>query len=186
MKKKGKTSIVVKICILFSTVILFLSILFLWLSSTHKQFERLNMPTPHTKEPLPIAATNKINDNAAGVEKSVVLNTAVPVQQAKQPIALKAPTTGDQIHFIHIPKCGGTTMTTLLRQIQCNADPVRNADCCLNPGFCDWHAHRRCSTIMGCINHFPNRYCCFRANPMLIYICDCIHFLNTENLFTSQ
>jgi hypothetical protein len=62
-----------------------------------------------------------------------------------------------EIHFIHIPKCGGTTMTTLLRQIQCDVDPTINADCCLNPGFCDWHAKRRCSTIKGCINHFPQR-----------------------------
>jgi hypothetical protein len=62
-----------------------------------------------------------------------------------------------EIHFVHIPKCGGTTMTAVLRQIQCNLDPVTNADCCLNPGFCDWHAHRRCKSISGCINHFPNR-----------------------------
>lgn len=62
------------------------------------------------------------------------------------------------IHFIHIPKCGGTTMTVVLRQMQCTIDPVANADCCLNPGFCDFHAKRRCATIHGCTNHFPNRY----------------------------
>jgi hypothetical protein len=62
-----------------------------------------------------------------------------------------------RIHFIHIPKCGGTTMTSVLRQIQCSVDPIKNSDCCLNPGFCDWHAMRRCATIQGCINHFPNR-----------------------------
>lgn len=61
------------------------------------------------------------------------------------------------IHFVHIPKCGGTTMTTVLRKIQCILDPVHNEDCCTNPGFCDWHAHRRCSSIKGCINHFPQR-----------------------------
>lgn len=84
---------------------------------------------------------------------------AVPPTKVQLPITQKAPVPSKQIHFIHIPKCGGTTMTTLLRQMQCAADPVNNADCCLNPGFCDWHAHRRCSTIQGCINHFPNRYC---------------------------
>lgn len=62
----------------------------------------------------------------------------------------------DEMHFIHIPKCGGTTMTAVLRQFQCQRDPERNKDCCTNPGFCDWHAMRRCSTIKGCINHFPN------------------------------
>ena len=60
------------------------------------------------------------------------------------------------IHFIHIPKCGGTTMTVVLRQMQCVIDPVKNVDCCTNPGFCDWHAKRRCATIQGCTNHFPN------------------------------
>lgn len=63
----------------------------------------------------------------------------------------------NEIHFVHIPKCGGTTMTSVLRQIQCELNPIKNADCCLNPGFCDWHAHRRCEAIKGCINHFPNR-----------------------------
>jgi hypothetical protein len=62
-----------------------------------------------------------------------------------------------QIHFVHIPKCGGTTMTAVLRQVQCELDPVTNADCCKNPGFCDYHAFRRCESIKGCINHFPNR-----------------------------
>ena len=153
MKKKGKTSLVVKICILFSTVILFLSILFLWLSSTHKQIERLKMPPQQTKEPPSVI---KNEGNIVEKKPPATVHRENPVEHTIKPS--KALTTGDQIHFIHIPKCGGTTMTTLLRQIQCNADPVRNADCCLNPGFCDWHAHRRCSTIMGCINHFPNRY----------------------------
>lgn len=63
----------------------------------------------------------------------------------------------DELHFIHIPKCGGTTMTAILRQFQCQRDPEKNKDCCTNPGFCDWHAMRRCATIKGCINHFPNR-----------------------------
>ena len=39
------------------------------------------------------------------------------------------------IHFIHIPKCGGTTMTIILRQMQCIRDPVKNADCCTNQGI---------------------------------------------------
>ncbi len=62
-----------------------------------------------------------------------------------------------QIHFVHMPKCGGTSMTAVLRQILCAMDPNKNSDCCLNPGFCDWHAFRRCANIKGCINHFPNK-----------------------------
>ena len=46
-------------------------------------------------------------------------------------------------------------MTSILRQVACEVDSERNEDCCTNPGFCDWHAHRRCSSIKGCINHFP-------------------------------
>jgi hypothetical protein len=71
------------------------------------------------------------------------------------------------IHFVHIPKCGGTTMTTVLRQIQCVVNPVKNVDCCTNPGFCDWHAHRRCESIKGCINHFPNRKLIFKPLPSI-------------------
>ncbi|CAN0391977.1 unnamed protein product, partial [Ectocarpus fasciculatus] len=59
--------------------------------------------------------------------------------------------------FIHIPKCGGTSMSAVLRQVMCQRDPQKNEECCTNPGFCDFHAHRRCPVIKGCINHFPHR-----------------------------
>ena len=61
------------------------------------------------------------------------------------------------MHFIHIPKCGGTSMTAILREVACRIDTERNSDCCLNPGFCDFHANRRCQSIRGCINHIPQR-----------------------------
>lgn len=38
------------------------------------------------------------------------------------------------MHFIHIPKCGGTSMTAILRDVACKMDPLRNVDCCTNPG----------------------------------------------------
>ena len=81
------------------------------------------------------------------------------IKSSKTQIELnKSPKGGEDFHFVHIPKCGGTSMTIVLRQVACNLDPLRNKDCCKNPGFCDWHAFRRCSSIKGCINHFPNRY----------------------------
>lgn len=75
-----------------------------------------------------------------------------------------------ELHFVHIPKCGGTSMTAVLRQVACHMDPVSNKDCCTNPGFCDWHANRRCSVIKGCINHFPHRNLIFKANLRSITI----------------
>ncbi len=62
-----------------------------------------------------------------------------------------------RLHFIHIPKCGGTTMTVILRMMMCDFDPIKNIDCCTNPGFCDHSAKRKCGVIRGCINHFANR-----------------------------
>ena len=38
------------------------------------------------------------------------------------------------MHFIHIPKCGGTSMTAILRDVACRIDQGRNNDCCTNPG----------------------------------------------------
>lgn len=71
------------------------------------------------------------------------------------------------LHFIHIPKCGGTSMTSILRQVACEVDTERNEDCCTNPGFCDWHAHRRCASIKGCINHFPQTEWIYKAPPSI-------------------
>jgi hypothetical protein len=70
-------------------------------------------------------------------------------------------------HFIHIPKCGGTSMTAMLREVSCRMDRSRNNDCCTNPGFCDWHAFRRCGAIKGCINHFPQRQYIFKPYPSI-------------------
>lgn len=74
------------------------------------------------------------------------------------------------IHFIHIPKCGGTSMTAILRQVACDLDQTRNTDCCTNAGFCDFHAMRRCAAIRGCINHIPQRPWIFKPPPTLMLL----------------
>lgn len=76
------------------------------------------------------------------------------------------------MHFIHVPKCGGTSMTAILREVACKMDSQRNVDCCTNPGFCDWHAFRRCSSIRGCINHIPQRTYIFRPLPSISMLRD--------------
>ena len=43
------------------------------------------------------------------------------------------------IHFIHIPKCGGTSFTAVLREVACKIDESRNNDCCTNPGNVERH-----------------------------------------------
>jgi hypothetical protein len=63
---------------------------------------------------------------------------------------------GFDVHFIHIPKCGGTSMTAILREVACKLDPSRNEDCCTNPGayriiyiyvFTDMYRHISIYTI---------------------------------------
>jgi hypothetical protein len=83
--------------------------------------------------------------------------TTSPIVSTPLPTSIHSSTFDySTIHFIHIPKCGGTSMTAILRQLQCHHNPIRNQDCCKNPGFCDWHAFQRCASIKGCVNHFPN------------------------------
>ena len=79
-------------------------------------------------------------------------------------------TGGFDMHFIHIPKCGGTSMTSILRQVACQVDKSRNDDCCTNPGFCDFHAHRRCASIRGCINHIPQRPWIYKPAPSIALV----------------
>ena len=74
---------------------------------------------------------------------------------------------GFDMHFMHIPKCGGTSMSGILRQVACQVDENRNDDCCTNPGFCDHNAKRRCASIHGCINHVPHRPWVYKPPPSI-------------------
>ena len=85
------------------------------------------------------------------IEKPILV-----VQKAESPISVPK-LDFKNMHFVHIPKCGGTSMTAVLRDIACQLDRTINSDCCLNPGFCDWHEFRRCAMMKGCINHFPQK-----------------------------
>jgi hypothetical protein len=42
-----------------------------------------------------------------------------------------------EMHFVHIPKCGGTSITKVLRRVACslNNGTEDTLDCCKNPGF---------------------------------------------------
>ena len=115
-------------------------------------------------------------ENASHVDQAIAARTSPPLTDVKpkattsklladSPLLSKKKDQKFSIHFIHVPKCGGTTMTTALRQVMCEVDPIKNRDCCINPGFCDHNSNRRCSVIKGCINHFPNRPFIFRDMP---------------------
>lgn len=153
-------------------VITMISLLLLYLTLK----ESSNFPS--TQKPTSVATstlgTNVKSNEEITSTKKPVLPVPVPVNNAissKTPLLLNKENRVKfdlknipkqhmgyfDMHFIHIPKCGGTSMTAILREVACNIDKERNSDCCLNPGFCDWHAKRRCSSIRGCINHIPQR-----------------------------
>jgi len=62
----------------------------------------------------------------------------------------------DYIHFVHIPKAGGTTFSKVLRRMMCTRNNATEAtlDCC-TPGFCDIQKGITCQNIHGCTNHIP-------------------------------
>lgn len=99
--------------------------------------------------------------------------TMQPLKTLYPSMNIQLNVTGEtDMHFIHVPKCGGTSMTSVLRKIACEIDRSRNHDCCTNPGFCDWHAHRRCLSIKGCTNHFPQRSFIYKPYPSITLLRD--------------
>ena len=103
------------------------------------------------------------------------ISTTPPLPPVKSPaitniLLQQNPNQPFQLHFMHIPKCGGTSMTAVLREVMCDAAPERMKDCCTNPGFCDTRAMRRCAAIKGCVNHFANRPFIFKPEVPSITI----------------
>lgn len=74
-------------------------------------------------------------ENKEGNEKNDDVSTEDILDNRPSKIRNRDVINRPYIHFIHIPKCGGTTMTIILRQMQCNRDPAKNVDCCTNPGI---------------------------------------------------
>jgi len=72
-------------------------------------------------------------------------------------------------HFVHMPKCGGTALSAVMRRMLCvrnTPDFLRPAntsaivtyeeiDCCIDPGTCDPPQDRKCNAIFGCHGHAP-------------------------------
>ena len=78
------------------------------------------------------------------VVTKVIWQHHVPKGTPEVPVAVTSPLQpfnkkhgAFDLHFIHIPKCGGTSMTAILRDVACTIDHDRNNDCCTNPGR--WH-----------------------------------------------
>ncbi|GMI59473.1 hypothetical protein ScalyP_jg4579 [Parmales sp. scaly parma] len=69
------------------------------------------------------------------------------------------------IHVVHVPKCGGTSLSSTLRRASCilssdsepSSFPLVGSDCCVNPGPCERNDQRTCDKILtGCHNHIPD------------------------------
>mmetsp|Transcript_17121 Transcript_17121/g.22207 ORF Transcript_17121/g.22207 Transcript_17121/m.22207 type:complete len:421 (+) Transcript_17121:67-1329(+) len=58
---------------------------------------------------------------------------------------------------IHIPKAGGSALTTVLRRFACEANQGKANACCEPPGFCQKAKgkNRLCPVILGCHGHEP-------------------------------
>jgi hypothetical protein len=90
--------------------------------------------------------------------------------------ALAVPSKSDYkslLHLSHVPKCGGTSLSTVLRRASCEIltsrqesdamtsifekDPMeRTSQCCVNPGYCEPNDKKGCPAISGCSSHNPN------------------------------
>ncbi|KAJ1461677.1 hypothetical protein M885DRAFT_558114 [Pelagophyceae sp. CCMP2097] len=82
---------------------------------------------------------------------------------------LWAPVSGKQVViFVHVPKCGGTALSAVLRRLACAANGI-GSECCVHPGFCQkgkGDVHRVCPEILGCHGHLPQLHL-FAAKPAL-------------------
>lgn len=84
-----------------------------------------------TRRVLPVDIIISQTNDLMTITKDLSTNTkenSLPMQPYHKNIG------STELHFIHIPKCGGTSMTAILREVACKADPIGNVDCCTNPG----------------------------------------------------
>jgi hypothetical protein len=126
-------------------------------------------PPPPPRPPLLLPPGTNSSSSGGGSGTHAV----PPAMRRASPLnPWKKPKGAIDLHFIHIPKCGGTSMTAILREVACTIDPARNVDCCTNKGFCDYNDNKRCNSIRGCINHFPNRPWIFKPQPSITILRD--------------
>lgn len=148
-KKKGRSLGIMIVLVLF---LLSGITMYVFGTNAHQNISLSEIPETHPKVPphmTPIISEPKV------IKDQFLLSTNQSILRSDSPL-LKHDGMY-HVHFIHIPKCGGTSMTAVLREMMCAVDPIHNVDCCTNPGFCDYSSGRKCSVIKGCINHFPNR-----------------------------
>lgn len=156
---------------LFSAIVIVgvVSVISFYVFANHKDLSDLN-DVAHILTDRVIKESVKISPKL-GLHPRLPIPTKKdpkPKQQTKAKPKQQKPLQGQKfvdLHFIHVPKCGGTSMTAILRQMACSMNTTKNEDCCTNPGFCDWHAKRRCKAIKGCTDHFPNRPWIFSPAP---------------------
>jgi len=59
-------------------------------------------------------------------------------------------------YMMHVPKCGGTAFSSVVRRVMCELNEGdETVDCC-NPGLCDVWTNRSCKGLAGCTGHVPN------------------------------
>ena len=93
--------------------------------NTTSQLPTSQLPTSQLPTSQLIATSNTGLNSTTFVDKRLGKGPLAPFNKMKGSF---------DMHFIHIPKCGGTSMTTILRDVACSIDPTRNRDCCINPG----------------------------------------------------
>jgi hypothetical protein len=99
------------------------------------------------KDPTEGRPSNKVSESRVVYEREMTDNVAKipsPISALKKSMAAAPYTYPTTIHFIHIPKCGGTSMSAVLRQLMCQVYLLMNTALYMRNLFIaldrlDWH-----------------------------------------------